>query len=88
VSSTVAQYSIDGETAQITFVKAVPSATGPTELDFSPDGQFLYALNPNEFGPTPQPGVNVWRVNPQDGSLTPLPGVSGLPATVDGLVVR
>ena len=45
-------------------------------------------LNPDQNGQT-SPGINVFQVNrPEDGSLTSLPGVSGLPASVDGLVAR
>jgi 6-phosphogluconolactonase len=88
VSSTEAVYTIDSETGSVTLDDAFPSLVGPTELDFSSDGRFLYVLNPNEFNQTIPPGVNSYRVNQQDGSLTPLPGVSGLPASVDGLVAR
>jgi len=88
VSSTEAVYTIDEETGSVTLDEAFPSVVGPTELDFSSDGRFLYVLNPNEFNQTTPPGVDAFRVDPRDGSLTPMPGVSGLPASVDGLAVR
>jgi 6-phosphogluconolactonase len=88
VSSTEAVYTIDGETGSVTLKEAFPSLVGPTELDFSTDGRFLYVLNPDEFNRSTPPGVNAFRVNAQDGSLIPLLGVSGLPASVDGLAVR
>lgn len=88
VSSTEAVYSIDVDSGSVTLNEAFPSLVGPTELDFSSDGRFLYVLNPNEFNETTPPGVNAFRVNRQNGRLTPMAGVSGLPASVDGLAVR
>jgi len=88
VSSTEAVYTIDDQTGSVTLKEAFPSLIGPTELDFSSDGRFLYVLNPDEFNQSTLPGVNAFRVNRQDGSLVPLPGVSELPASVDGLAVR
>lgn len=87
VSGTEAVYTID-DGGKVALGKAFPSQVGPTELDFSSDGRFLYVLNPDEFNRSTPPGVNAFRVDEQDGSLTPLPGVSGLPASVDGLAVR
>jgi 6-phosphogluconolactonase len=88
VSSTVTVYAIDGRTGSVALRGAVPSPVGPTELEFSSDGRFLYVLNPDEFNRSTPPGVNTFRVNQQDGTLTPLPGISGLPTTVDGLAAR
>jgi 6-phosphogluconolactonase len=88
VSSTEAVYSIDVDSGSVTLDEAFPSMVGPTELDFSSDGRFLYVLNPNEFNETTPPGVNAFSVNRHDGRLTPIAGVSGLPASVDGLAVR
>jgi len=88
VSSAEAVYSIDVDSGSVTLDEAFPSMVGPTELDFSSDGRFLYVLNPNEFNETTPPGVNAFRVNRQTGRLTPIAGVSGLPASVDGLAVR
>ena len=88
VSSTVSVYRINPQDASLTFAKAFPSFASPTDLDFSRDGRFPYLLNPDQNGQT-SPGINVFQVNrPEDGSLTSLPGVSGLPASVDGLVAR
>ena len=64
-----------------------PSPTAPTDLDFSRDGRFLYALNPDQDG-VASPGINAYFFNRKNGNLTPLPGLSGLPISVDGLVVR
>ncbi len=85
VSSTVSQYSIDAETAMVSSVQAFRSSASPTDLGFSRDGGFLFVLVPDQNGQS-SPGINVFRFNPTDGSLMPLPGVSGLPASVDGLV--
>jgi 6-phosphogluconolactonase len=88
VSGTEAVYTIDVNSGKVTLDNAFPSLVGPTELDFSSDGRFLYVLNPEEFERDTPPRVNAFRVNLDDGSLTPLPGVSGLPTSVDGLAVR
>ncbi len=87
VSSTVSQYGINTKNAILSFVQSFPSFASPTDLDLSRDGRFLYELNPDQNGQT-SPGINVFRVNLPDGTLAPLPGVSGLPASVDGLVAR
>ncbi|MGA2420933.1 MAG: beta-propeller fold lactonase family protein [Candidatus Acidiferrum sp.] len=87
VSGTEAQYRVDPDTARVAFINAFPSPTGPTEVDLSPDGRFLYVLVPDEF-PQGAPGINIFRVNPLDGSLTPVPGITNLPSTIDGLIVR
>ena len=86
VSSTISLYRIDAPSGRVTLIKAFQSLTGPTDMDFSRDGRFLYVLNPDQIGTNP--GVGAFRVNREDGSLTPLPGVSGLPAFVDGLAAR
>ena len=90
VSSMISLYSIHVQDGSVTFFRSFPSATGPTDLEFSRDGRFLYVLAPDQFDLVEQanPGINVFRVNPHDGSLMPLPGISGLPVSVDGLVVR
>jgi 6-phosphogluconolactonase (cycloisomerase 2 family) len=87
VVSTISTYSIDREDASVTLVRSFPSPLAPTDLTFSHDGRFLFALAPDQ-NLKGSPGVRAWRVNPQDGSVTPLPGVSGLPRSVDGLVAR
>jgi len=87
VSSTVSQYGINTKNAILSFVQSFPSFASPTDLNLSRDGRFLYVLNPDQNGQT-SPGINVFRVNLSDGTLAPLPGVSGLPASVDGLVAR
>jgi len=58
-----------------------------TDLAFSHDGRFLFALAPDQTFQA-SPGIRVWRFNPDDGSVTPLRGVSGLPRSIDGLVAR
>ena len=88
VSSTEAVYRVDVNTGSVTLNQAFPSEVGPTELDFSADGRFLYVLAPNEFNETTPSGVNAFRVNRKDDSLSPLPGVTNLPESVDGLAVR
>ncbi len=85
VSSTISLYSINTQDGSVTFVMSFQSLTGPTDLEFSRNGRFLCVLNPDQVGQG-SPGINVFWANSQDGSLIPLLGVSGLPATVDGLV--
>jgi 6-phosphogluconolactonase len=87
VSSTISLFPINKRDGSVRFDKAFQSLFSPTDLDFSADGRFLFALNPDQNGQG-TPGINVWRMNPRDGSLIPLSGVSGLPRSVDGLVAR
>ena len=87
VSSTISLYSIHAQDGSVTFVTSFPSVSGPTDLEFSRNGRFLYVLTPDQVGQG-SPGINAFRANPRDGSLMPLPGVSGLPVSVDGLVAR
>ena len=87
VSSTISLYGIDTKSGRVDFHAAFQSLIGPTDMDFSRNGRFLYALTPDQIGGG-SPGINAFRMNPQDGSLIALPGVSGLPASVDGLVAR
>jgi len=87
VSSAISVYSIDPRSGGVTFDAAFQSLHSPTDLDFSRDGRFLYALNPDQLGQG-SPGINVFRVDSRNDSLIPLAGVSGLPASVDGLVAR
>lgn len=49
----------------------------PLDLGISPDGKFLYLVEPGAGK------VGAWRIG-NDGSLTPLGEFAGLPATVDG----
>jgi 6-phosphogluconolactonase (cycloisomerase 2 family) len=86
VSSEITLYNVNLANGQITKMQSFPSPTNETDLDFSRDGRFLYALAPDETGSTP--GINAYAVNPATGALTPLPGVTGLPATVDGIAAR
>jgi 6-phosphogluconolactonase (cycloisomerase 2 family) len=86
VSSAISVYSIDPTTEKVDLLGSVPSPTNPTDIGFSLDGRFLYALNPDETGNAP--GITAYRVDPKTGSLTPLPGITDLPNTVDGLAVR
>ena len=86
VSSAISTYAIDPSTEKITLVSTVASPTNPTDLGFSLDGKFLYALAPDETGSTP--GLLVYKVDQKTGALTALPGLTGLPDTIDGLAVR
>ncbi|MBA3962769.1 MAG: beta-propeller fold lactonase family protein [Chthoniobacterales bacterium] len=86
-SGTISRYRVDRGSAEITLQGSFPSPTAPTDLDFSRDGRFLYALNPDQDGVS-SPGINAFFFNHENGNLTPLAGVSGLPSSVDGLVVR
>ncbi len=86
VSSVITLYNVNPATGQITSVQSFPSPTNETDMDFSRDGRFLYALAPDETGSTP--GINAYAVNPATGVLTPLLGVTGLPLTVNGIAAR
>jgi 6-phosphogluconolactonase len=86
VSSEITLYNVNLANGQITRLQSFPSPTNETDMDFTRDGRFLYALAPDETGSTP--GINAYAVNPATGALTALPGVSGLPATVDGIAAR
>ena len=86
VSSAITLYEVNLGSGQIRRVASYPSPTNETDLDFSQDGRYLYALRPDETGSTP--GINGYAVNPATGALTALPGISGLPATIDGIAVR
>ena len=86
VSSTISVYSIDPATEKLALLSTVAAPTTPTDLGFSLDGKYLYALAPDESGSAP--GLLAYKVDPKTGALTPLPGISGLPDTIDGLAVR
>lgn len=71
----------DGSLTRLGQTNADPG--NPTDLAVSPDGKFLYMLNPGVFGPPS--GIDVFKIGP-GGSLTltsnvtgvPVPGLSGL----------
>jgi 6-phosphogluconolactonase (cycloisomerase 2 family) len=87
VSNTITVYSVNQKDGSVAFLRSFPSLIAPTDLYFSHDGRFLFALNPDQ-NLKGSPGIRVWRFNPHDGTVTPLQGVSGLPRSVDGLVAR
>ncbi len=86
-SGTISRYQVDRSSGEIALAGSFPSLTAPTDLDFSRDGRFLYALNPDQDS-VASPGINAYYFNRQTGELTPLLGVNGLPTSVDGLVAR
>lgn len=86
VSSEITLYNVNLANGQITRMQSFPSPTNETDLDFSRDGRFLYALAPDETGSTP--GINAYAVNQATGALASLPGVTALPATIDGIAAR
>jgi 6-phosphogluconolactonase len=87
VSSTTSTFAINKDEGTVSLVTSFPSPSHATDLTFSHDGRFLFALAPDQTFQA-SPGIRVWRVNPENGSVTPLPGISGLPRSVDGLVAR
>jgi 6-phosphogluconolactonase (cycloisomerase 2 family) len=87
VASTTSTFAINKEDGSVTLVNSFPSPSHATDLAFSHNGRFLFALAPDQTFQA-SPGIRVWRFNPDDGSVTPLPGVTGLPRSVDGLVAR
>lgn len=75
-----------GAGGTLTYVTQTNSTPGgnPTDMSVSPDGRFLYMLNPGVFGPPS--GIDVFKIGP-GGSLTLQPGsVTGLPTGESGLV--
>lgn len=87
VSSTISTYAINQPDGSLSFLRSFPGQTAPSDLALSHDGQFLFALLPDQrLKDTPR--IRVWRVNPSDGSVTQLQGVANLPRSVNGLVAR
>jgi 6-phosphogluconolactonase (cycloisomerase 2 family) len=73
----------DGSMTQQGLTNADPG--NPTDLAVSPDGKFLYMLNPGVFGPPS--GIDVFQIGP-GGSLTLTSNVTGVPvAGLSGLAV-
>lgn len=87
VSSTVSMYAVNSANATVSFLSAFPSPFSETDLGFSADGKFLFALAPDQNFQG-SPGINVWRFQPANGNVMRLPGVTGLPRSVDGLATR
>lgn len=74
----------DGSLTQVATTNATPGMN-PTDLAVSPDGKFLYMLNPGVFGPPS--GIDVFQIGP-GGSLTHTSSVSGVPVPgLSGLAV-
>lgn len=87
VASKTSTYEINKRNGSVTLIGSFDSFSHATDLAFSHDGRFLFALAPDQtFDSTP--GILVWRVNPSDGSVTPLQGINGLPRSIDGLAAR
>ncbi len=87
VASTTSTYTINKQEGSVSLLRTFPSFSHATDLAFSHDGRFLFALAPDQTFES-SPGVLVWRFNPSDGGVTPLQGITGLPRSVDGLVAR
>ncbi len=87
VASTTSTYAINKQAGSVSLLRTFASFSHATDLAFSHDGRFLFALAPDQTFDT-TPGVLVWRFNPSDGSVTPLQGINGLPRSIDGLVAR
>jgi 6-phosphogluconolactonase (cycloisomerase 2 family) len=73
----------DGSLTQVALTNATPGMN-PTDLAVTPDGKFLYMMNPGVFGPPS--GIDVFRIGP-GGSLTHTSSVAGLPTGASGLAV-
>lgn len=87
VASTVSIYSVNSQNASVTFLSSFPSPFSETDLGFSADGKFLFALAPDQNFKG-SPGIRVWRFHPASGKVTALPGVTGLPRSIDGLATH
>ncbi|HET7047029.1 MAG TPA: beta-propeller fold lactonase family protein [Solirubrobacteraceae bacterium] len=73
----------DGSLTRVGQTDADPG--NATDLAVSPDGKFLYMLNPGVFGPPS--GIDVFKIGP-GGSLMLTSNVTGVPATgLSGLAV-
>ena len=86
-ASTISVFSVDKQSARVALLGSFPTSSGPTDMSFSHDGRYLFALTPDEFN-AGSPGINVWSFNQTDGTVVQLQGVSGLPRSIDGLVSR
>ncbi len=87
VASTTSTYTINKQEGSVSLLRSFPSFSHATDLAFSHDGRFLFALAPDQTFDS-SPGILVWRFNPSDGSVIPLQGITGLPRSIDGLVAR
>jgi 6-phosphogluconolactonase (cycloisomerase 2 family) len=87
VSGVISVYSVNKEDGSVTFAHSFPSPFASTDLDFSHDGRFLLAVDPDE-NLQGSPGVLAWRFNPDDGTVSFLSSVRNLPRTIDGLIAR
>jgi 6-phosphogluconolactonase (cycloisomerase 2 family) len=87
VSSVTSTYGINQQTASVTLLNSFSSFSHATDLAFSQDGGYLFALAPDQtFDSSAE--ILVWRVNPNNGRVTALRGITGLPRSIDGLVAR
>jgi 6-phosphogluconolactonase (cycloisomerase 2 family) len=76
-----------GPGGTLTYVRQTNTTPGgnPSDMAVSPDGKYLYMLNPGVFGPPS--GIDVFKIG-SGGSLTLQPGsVAGLPTGASGLAV-
>ena len=87
VSSVTSIYAIDQQTGSVTLINNFSSFSHATDLAFSQDGGYLFALAPDQTFDS-SPGILVWRVNRNNGGVTALRGINGLPRSIDGLVAR
>jgi 6-phosphogluconolactonase (cycloisomerase 2 family) len=87
VASTTSTYSINKRDGSVSLLRSFTSFSHATDLAFSHDGRFLFALAPDQTFDS-SPGVLAWRFNPSDGTVTPLQGINGLPRSIDGLAAR
>jgi 6-phosphogluconolactonase len=87
VSSAISVYSVNRQNGSVKFFHSFPSPFAPTDLDFSQDGRFFFAVatDQNLKG---SPGVLAYRFNPEDGSVAFLSSVRNLPRSIDGLIAR
>src|SRR5437867_507206 len=86
-ASTISVFSIDKQSARVALLQQFSTSSGPTDMAFSHDGRYLFAVTPDEFN-AGSPGIDVWSFNQSDGTVIPLQGVSGLPITIDGIAAR
>ena len=65
-------YRFDATTGKLKLLQRTTDVENPFFLAVSPDGQFLYSIEAEEFGGAEEEFVAAYRINGRDGQLTRL----------------
>ncbi len=87
VSNVISVYSVNKNNGSVKLSSSFPSPFAPTDLDFSQDGRFFFAVAPDQ-NLKGSPGVLAYRFNPENGGINFLSSVHNLPRSIDGLIAR